>query len=289
MHYRMDDSSKPSASDHSSPDPNYRICSVTNENWRGKNDPTERRRIQNRINQRAFRQRQREGSDKKQYKPRNSSSPQYDDDEVDSPSLEDEEPELYPAESRHTSTPVTSQPSGLVDSSGRVWDELAQLINRNLMAAAFTNAQRLGIDPNALRNTTSSLTPRPPAGGTPATLQPLPPQLQVPHDPFIDIIPHPRLRYNVLRAIAARQVDATVFSRDLRASGAMENVQGQWQRGGLVVWNSPEQLQSWELSAAFVLKWSFLLQGCEDFLAATNAWRSRRGERLFPQTFGNSR
>ncbi|KXT00728.1 hypothetical protein AC578_8221 [Pseudocercospora eumusae] len=288
----MDDSTRSSMSDRSSSDSSYRVCTVTNENWRGKNDPTERRRIQNRINQRAFRQRQREGSDKKQYKPRHSSSEpssQYDEDEVDSPYSVDEEPEQYASESRTSSAPTTNQPNGMVDSSGRVWDELAQLINRNLMAAASTNAQRLGIAQDTLQSANSTLTPRPTSSGIPATLQPLPPQHQVPHDPIIDIIPHPRLRFNVLRAIAAQQIDAAAFSRDLRASGAMENLQDQWQRGGLVVWSSPEQLASWELSAAFVLKWSFLLQGCEDFLQATNAWRSRRGERLFPRSIGNTR
>ena len=53
-------------------DPGFRIT-TTNENWRGKNDPAERRRIQNRINQRAFRERQRSGEATKEYSPRGKS------------------------------------------------------------------------------------------------------------------------------------------------------------------------------------------------------------------------
>jgi hypothetical protein len=44
-----------------------RLCpiqgySITNDNWRGKTSPHERRRIQNRLNQRAYRQRQKAGA-----------------------------------------------------------------------------------------------------------------------------------------------------------------------------------------------------------------------------------
>jgi len=49
-------------------DPGIRIT-TTNENWRGKNDPAERRRIQNRLNQRAFRERQRSGEARKSASP----------------------------------------------------------------------------------------------------------------------------------------------------------------------------------------------------------------------------
>ncbi|KAK4506994.1 hypothetical protein PRZ48_000728 [Zasmidium cellare] len=280
---RMDDYRREHASQSRSPDPSIPICSVTNENWRGKNDPTERRRIQNRINQRAFRQRQRAGESPKQYKPRsNSSGPnsQADEDEEQTSSPE-QESQPYHGESR-TSAPGAVQPNGVTDpSTGRVWDELAQLINRNLMSAAATNAQQLGLDSAALSAARPVATPRVSNSQLPTALQPISLQHQVPHDPIIDIVPHPRFRYNILKAIATQQLDAAAFSAVLRASGALENVQGSWLRGGLVVWSSPDQLASWELSESFVRRFGLLLQGCEDLLAATNAWRSRRGERLF--------
>ncbi|KAF2172936.1 hypothetical protein M409DRAFT_49443 [Zasmidium cellare ATCC 36951] len=276
----MDDYRREHTSHSRSPDPSIPICSVTNENWRGKNDPTERRRIQNRINQRAFRQRQRAGESPKQYKPRsNSSGPNS---QVDEDEQQMSSPEQESQSESHTSAPGAVRPNGVADPlTGRVWDELAQLINRNLMSAAATNAQQLGLDSAALSGARPVVTPRVSNNQLPTPLQPISLQHQVPHDPIIDIVPHPRFRYNILKAMATQQLDAAAFSAALRASGALENVQGSWLRGGLVVWSSPDQLASWELSESFVRRFGLLLQGCEDLLAATNAWRSRRGERLF--------
>jgi hypothetical protein len=297
------------------PDPGFRIT-TTNENWRGKNDPAERRRIQNRLNQRAFRERQRSGEPTKSASPQKQteSDDDEDDDEVDvedkteeqESSSEDEEdedesdddddddadaeqsnpgspppgpgpvrPHFNGQVSRAACTPATSMPS-----TDNPWDELAQLINRNFMQAVSANARRLGLNLTALGAGTATSTPRirNPAN-LPPTLKPVEVQHQLPHDPLIDTIPHSRLRFNVLRAIATGNLDAARFSACLRRSGAVVNVQGEARRSGLIVWNFPEQLASWELSEGFVMIWGFLLEGCEDFVAATNVWRSRRGER----------
>jgi hypothetical protein len=300
------------------PDPGFRIT-TTNENWRGKNDPAERRRIQNRLNQRAFRERQRTGETTKSASPQkeNGSDEDEDDDDEDEnkggneedeqeeSSSEDEEsdqdddeddedddaeqsnpdspppgpgparPHFNGQVSRAACTPATSIPS-----TDNPWDELAQLINRNFMQAVSANARRLGLNLTALGAGTATSTPRirNPAN-LPPTLKPVEVQHQLPHDPLIDTIPHARLRFNVLRAIATGNLDAARFSACLRRSGAVVNVQGEARRSGLIVWNFPEQLASWELSEGFVMIWGFLLEGCEDFVAATNVWRSRRGER----------
>jgi hypothetical protein len=297
------------------PDPGFRIT-TTNENWRGKNDPAERRRIQNRLNQRAFRERQRSGETTKSASPHEdddddddeedkikggddddddeddegedeSSSEDEDDDEDDDEDAEQSNPGSPPPGpgparphfngqvSRAACTPATSMPS-----TDNPWDELAQLINRNFMQAVSANARRLGLNLTALGSGTATSTPRlrNPAN-LPPTLKPVEVQHQLPHDPLIDTIPHARLRFNVLRAIATGNLDAARFSACLRRSGAVVNVQGEARRSGLIVWNFPEQLASWELSEGFVMIWGFLLEGCEDFVAATNVWRSRRGER----------
>lgn len=272
----------------SSSDPAVRLCTVTNENWRGKNDPTERRRIQNRLNQRAFRQRQRSGEHTpRQYRPRNSSAGSASSQEtsdLDTPQDEEDDPLETVHEARSDSAPATSQSSRTTSAStSRVWDELGQLINRNFLAAVSSNARLLGVNGAAIQNPAPVVTPRP-GIGIPSTLQPIQAQTRIPHDPIIDAIPHPRLRYNILRAIASQQIDGAALSRDLRASGALENAHGTWQRCGLVVWGPAPQLSSWELSEAFLRRWGFLLQGCEDLLAATNVWRGQRGERLFPQS-----
>lgn len=299
-------------------DPGIRIT-TTNENWRGKNDPAERRRIQNRLNQRAFRERQRTGETTKSVSPPKQSQSDNDEDEkkgnkggddVDDDDDDDDEEEDSSSEdededdddddddaeqsnpgspppgpaarphfngqvSRAACTPATSLPS-----TDNPWDELAQLINRNFMQAVSANAQRLGLNTTALRAGTATSTPRlRNAASLPPTLKPVEVQHQLPHDPLIDTIPHTRLRFNILRAIATGNLDASRFSASLRRSGAVINVQGEARRSGLIVWNFPEQLASWELSEGFVMVFGFLLEGCEDFIAATNVWRSRRGER----------
>lgn len=312
-------------------DPGVRIT-TTNENWRGKNDPAERRRIQNRLNQRAFRERQRSGEpavpnsrtqtghdkddedqksdsddddddnndDDDEEESSSSSSSSSDDDDDDGNDNGNDAAQQSNAGSpvptpsrahfnglvpRAACTPATSVPS-----TDKPWDELALLINRNFMQAVSANAQRLGLDAAALRAGTAARTPRlRSTANLPPTLKPVEVQHQLPHDPLIDTIPHSRLRFNILRAIATGNVDAARFSACLRRSGAVVSVQGEARRSGLIVWNFPEQLASWELSEGFVMTWSFLLDGCDDFLAATNVWRGRRGERslvLAPRSAG---
>ena len=284
----------------SSMSPGIPIATImtANENWRGKNDPAERRRIQNRLNQRAFRQRQRAGESPKQYKPRSMSSTSQQQDDSDEEEDDDEDDDSSDsgssdpsssAQGRTASATAGNQRGGVADSqTGRVWDELGQLINRNFKAATVTNAQHLGIDLSALNAGTAARTPRVTNRHIPAALTPVELQHQVPHDAVIDTIPHARLRFNILRAVAQGQIDGAAFCKCIRASGALVVLNGSWQRGGLVVWSSPEQVASWELSEPFVRRWALLLEGCEDLIAATNAWRSRRGERLFPASLNRS-
>jgi hypothetical protein len=39
-------------------------------------------------------------------------------------------------------------------------------------------------------------------------------------------------------------------------------------------------------SVAFIKTWGFLLEGCEDFVAVTNVWRNRKGEKSLTLDFG---
>lgn len=288
---------------------------TTNENWRGKNDPAERRRIQNRLNQRAFRERQRAGETTRQYRPRSvsthaspiASPKEHSEAEDDSEEESDEESEDDSEEDEDdgaASSPETTASNRTASSTNSAggssttqpWDELARTINRNFMQAAVTNAQTLGLDLAALRSGAAVSTPKSRSSNIPATLAPTELQQKFPHDPIIDVIPHPRLRYNILRAIATKQIDATQFNAYLRRSGAVTVMQGEPRRGGLVVWSSqspdltPSSLLAWELSEAFVMLYGrVLLEGCEDFIAATNVWRNRRGERSFPTSLASSR
>lgn len=282
------------------------VDTVLNENWRGKSDAQERRRIQNRLNQRAFRQRQRSGEPSRMYKKR--SSPQKssqsrspsEDNDIGYDSTEAEGPAEPSASSRlvnrSTSSQERSPPGGKarieegMNNTTRDSDELANLINGNLHAAAMSNARLIGLDLNALKNADWVCTPRllSQRNLSPA-LKPLEVQHKIPHDPFIDTIPHARLRYNIIQAITRQEFDPVVFSASLRSSGVLEYVNGSWQRGGLVVWSSPEHIASWEVSEPFARKWNFLFEGCHDLIAATNRWRSQRAEKLFPPSLAAER
>ncbi|CAK1354984.1 hypothetical protein CB0940_01232 [Cercospora beticola] len=258
----------------------HEYTNVTNENWRGKNDPAERRRIQNRINQRAFRQRQREGESSK------SSRSQSPSESAASTSSRSEN--AVKNGGQDTSSTLAPQLSvGSNTSTGRHYDDLARLINRNFYAAVYSNARSLGIKQSSIQRAEVGLTAKSDKA-VPKTLAPIPAQYQIAHDHLIDALPHARLRYNILRATAMSQIDATMLFDELRCSGALECIGGSWQRCGLIVWGDADQVHSWEISAGFVQRWSSLLYGCEDLLAVTNSWRAQRGEPVFPQSMSTS-
>lgn len=241
---------------------------IMNENWRGKTDPLERRRIQNRLNQRAFRERQRFAG-----------TGQQTDSELSPSGSNDDEFEPAFASTRPNSGQRSSnRSSSVAEASGAKGDELGQTINRNVMQAVVANCQHLEVDTQTLRSGNPITTPQQTRGAIPASLVPIKQQHVVTHDPFIDAIPHPRFRYNVLRYIASRQVDTQRLGACLRRSGTLSTVGGKQMRDGLIVWSNPESIQNWELSEAFVMNWSCFLEGCEDWIEASNWWRQRRGE-----------
>lgn len=267
------------------------ITRVVNENWRGKNDPIERRRIQNRLNQRAFRQRQRSGGEGRPDEQIQRSNSEASSSTLSQQASEDDDAGLT------NLSPATMNIRGLGasrssvnvlgtyadDEIGRTWDELAMCINQNFMSAVTTNAHRLGLDMTALSSGVVTTTPRPPLRRQVTdSLTPVELQYQVQHDPIIDTIPHPRLRANILQAIATEQIDSVEFSKHIRASGASETTDAGLQRIGFVVWSGSDQGSSWELSEPFVRQYASLLQGCEDLVAVANSWRASRGESLFP-------
>jgi hypothetical protein len=305
----------PALSSKSLVDTTFRIITI-NENWRGKSDPSQRRCIQNRLNQRAFRERHRTERIKK--------NRDYRRDYTLSTSLEEK------CDTGHSNSngyglhasfdergsgcddvgriqqcglsllPLLGTIRNCLDSrdsqtacitstcsSNNPWDELSLVINCNFMRAVTENAQRLRLDLCFLRSVTISTTLcHASVVSVPQTLEPVELQYLLPHDPIIDTIPHARLRYNVLHCIVTGRLDAACFSTCLRRSGTIVNIQGEALRSGLVVWDLPQHLSSWELSEAFIKTWGFLLGGCEDFVEVTNVWRNRKGERALTLDFG---
>ncbi|KAI9934852.1 hypothetical protein ASPWEDRAFT_31207 [Aspergillus wentii DTO 134E9] len=103
----------------------------------------------------------------------------------------------------------------------------------------------------------------------PASLLPTTTQCSTPHHPWLDCFPFPRMRDNLVNA--SESFDDCELCTDIMdpASGDV----------GIMVWGDPWLPQSWEVSQLFVQKWSWVIKGCPEILVHSNYWRARRGLR----------
>ncbi|KAI8718286.1 hypothetical protein NCS52_00606900 [Fusarium sp. LHS14.1] len=96
----------------------------------------------------------------------------------------------------------------------------------------------------------------------PSTLMPTELQKTIPHPPFVDVIPFSGVRDRLLRSLAV--IDLEKLTIDLTG-------------GAFKVWGSVTlDGTSWEVSEEFAKKWWFLIDG--ELLRATNFWRRQRLE-----------
>lgn len=109
----------------------------------------------------------------------------------------------------------------------------------------------------------------------------LPPSLQetwfqqtTPHDMWLDVIPSPRLRDNILSY--GDFVSEDDFCVDVMG-GLFEGFDD-IELNGILVWGEPWSETGWEVTQGFVKKWGFLLKGCDALIEATNKYRTARGE-----------
>lgn len=108
----------------------------------------------------------------------------------------------------------------------------------------------------------------------PATLLPTPTQQAIVHHPWIDLIPIPRFRDNILIAMHTGLIDDDELCADLlRFDGSPGD------SPALIVWTDSWDIRGWEASVPFLRKWGWLINGCSDLYLATNEWREKRGEK----------
>lgn len=107
----------------------------------------------------------------------------------------------------------------------------------------------------------------------PAALQPTELQNTIRHNPWIDVLPLPRLRDNLIRACPL--INEMEIGSDIMNVGTVSD-----DKATLVVWSNPSDPRSWEASTAFLRKWGYLLKGCQELIEATNYWRNKRGEHV---------
>lgn len=161
---------------------------------------------------------------------------------------------------------------------------LQALIRLNVLNAVSRNALALGIPVEGLcRDETISpfnfagpQLPTSPVmlGSLPKNLLATMLQKNAVHHPWIDLFPWPRVRDNILSALAANLFDEDELCCDILEIRNDE--------AGLIVWGEAWDVQSWEASEIFLRKWGYLTRGCPEILEATNYWREKRGARKLP-------
>lgn len=165
-------------------------------------------------------------------------------------------------------------------------DHLLHVIQLNVFRGMLSNASLLRLEVDFLICTAFSPfgrmgpdRPGAPARSVPpcpANLAPTALQLRVPHHPWVDLFPLPRMRDNLLLALDGRlsDEDDEQLWNDLMESGAASGAE--WY--GLIVWGAPWDPWSWEATLPFLERWGWLVEGCPELVESTNYWRRRRGE-----------
>ncbi|KAM0248850.1 hypothetical protein ACHAQJ_009282 [Trichoderma viride] len=97
---------------------------------------------------------------------------------------------------------------------------------------------------------------------TPTSLEPTLLQKTIPHPPFVDIIPFPGVRNRLIRSLDV--IDLAKLSQDL--------VQDAFRVWGQAAWDGT----GWEVSETFARRWWFLMD--EQLINVTNFWRRQRLE-----------
>ncbi|KAJ5387900.1 hypothetical protein N7509_010441 [Penicillium cosmopolitanum] len=293
-------------------------------------DPKRRRKIQNRLNQRARRsrlQQQNKQNGKVDDPPFRVHRWKLDDPEDTEPSppessvLTSASPRTNPSNLRlhnsisHSALIVPARRDQSAKSKSCIAsDLLLTMIQRNVARAGYQNSNIIlpavaafsaTGEPQPLDRllTVSSIVPI--TDGLPDMLVPTDLQRRIPHAIWINGIPCPKMRDNLIQweymidsteflydlmgnllepevpcfrpSGSPIQLSALPMNHDLSLSGDEEDDYTA-SRHGMIVWGKPYLLDSWELTPAFVRKWGRLLEGCDELIRSSNRWRESRGE-----------
>ncbi|KAG4435612.1 hypothetical protein IFR05_008921 [Cadophora sp. M221] len=276
------------------------------EDWTGKTSTALRRKLQNRLNQRASRKRRKQATTTQKAQVFIQGTPSKTQHDLIHP----QNPNAYITEVATRPKPSSGAPSVCIYSATRrvvtgapsftsflsaplpVDQKLMTLLHFNLVRALVQNVHILGLDPDLMEDDipspfqASDQDVMSLIAKLPTALRPTQVQLTVPHHPEVDGFPYPQLRDNFIRAGEA--LDTDEFCMDMLygvypeegvstdVSGCdVGNFNG---RTGLIVWSDPWLSGSWEVDEGFARKYKWLLRGCRDIMESTNFWRKIRGE-----------
>ena len=153
-------------------------------------------------------------------------------------------------------------------------DQLVTIVQFNVLRALVSNNLTLGfatnwLEADAISPWTSTEEHR--SISCPSSLLPTTLQRNVPHHPWIDFFPVPKMRDNLL--LAEDSYDEYALCNDLvDCFDVTEDMTG------LIVWGESWDPSGWEVSERFSKKWAWVIKGCKELLESTNYWRVTRGE-----------
>ncbi|KAF2873691.1 hypothetical protein BDV95DRAFT_605172 [Massariosphaeria phaeospora] len=157
---------------------------------------------------------------------------------------------------------------------------LITLVQYNVLRAVLTNLAACSLLQSLPHTCEAILLPPllPPPSTPPPTFTPTTLQKTVAHPQWLDSVPCPLFRDNLIRANAGEigEFDSEVLCNDI-CGGLYDGFDDTAQKG-LLVWGEPWLVASWEISEGFAEKWGWLLWGCREMVEITNGWRAERGE-----------
>ncbi|KAL4907009.1 hypothetical protein BDW74DRAFT_190015 [Aspergillus multicolor] len=153
-------------------------------------------------------------------------------------------------------------------------------INENIAAIGMTVEWTNCDDSISIFNLSHPLPPHFDLQKIPSALRPTAIQKSTPHHPWLDFFPFPRMRDTLITVTAtASTVNGLLFDDEELCHDLMAFWDTRDTQATLLVWGDSWEPRNWEVSEGFARKWGWLLRGCEELLVSTNSWRRRRGER----------
>ncbi|CAG7956391.1 unnamed protein product [Penicillium salamii] len=148
----------------------------------------------------------------------------------------------------------------------------------NLLIATFTNAKLMGLTFDLLTEDLASQFNLVGQSSLhlPPSLWPSKSQRKIIHHPWIDLIPILSLRESILSRIDTLDEDEACGDLYGMCSPPSSDTET-----GLRVWGEAWDPLAYEASGNLIKKWSWIAKECPDVMKSTNYWRRQRGEKGF--------